>query len=189
MMFRVQRTCASTVCPAGATFHVAPSGVYHILVDPLSALVWDPLLSPDIIGPLGPISRCSSVFTLFWRFGLGTSSRILLSNGRFNLVYRLVHIVPYSFLASRELIHLCRVKRGVSTHHPSKQPLNDADIERIKEIAHIELEDARTELERADAVAQSMGQRDQDGGGDDYDEDESAWVECVSTTCVMDDQN
>ena len=76
---------------------------------------------------------------------------------------------------------LGRVKRGVSARHPLKQPLNDADIERIKEIAHIELEDARTELERANAAAQSMDQREEDG--DDFrvdDDDDSAWVECVS---------
>jgi len=40
--------------------------------------------------------------------------------------------------------------------HPSKQPLNDADVERIKEIANVELEDARTELERANVTAQAM---------------------------------
>jgi periodic tryptophan protein 1 len=71
------------------------------------------------------------------------------------------------------------VKRGLSARHPSKQPLNDADIERVKEITHVELEDARTELERANAAAQSMGQRGGNGGDDDDDEDDSAWVECV----------
>lgn len=82
--------------------------------------------------------------------------------------------------------HYARVKRGVSARHPAKQPLNDADIDRIKEIAHVELEDARTELERASAAADFMDQRneDGDGGGDgddivDDDEDDSAWVECV----------
>jgi periodic tryptophan protein 1 len=52
-----------------------------------------------------------------------------------------------------------RIKRGVSARHPSKQPLNDADVERIKEIAHVELEDARTELERASVAAQAMDRR------------------------------
>jgi len=82
--------------------------------------------------------------------------------------------------------HYARVKRGVSARHPIKQPLNDADIDRIKEIAHVELEDAHTELERASTAAQFMDQRneDEDGGGDgddivDDDEDDSAWVECV----------
>ncbi|KAI0267788.1 hypothetical protein BC834DRAFT_58472 [Gloeopeniophorella convolvens] len=40
------------------------------------------------------------------------------------------------------------VKRGVAARHPSKQSLNGADIERIKAIANLKLEDARTELER-----------------------------------------
>ncbi|KAI0303674.1 WD40-repeat-containing domain protein [Multifurca ochricompacta] len=72
------------------------------------------------------------------------------------------------------------VKQGVSARHPSKQPLNDTDIERIKEIAHIELEDARTELERANAAAHAMSQRNEDSDGDDIvgdDEDDSAWVD------------
>ena len=59
----------------------------------------------------------------------------------------------------------------------------DADIERIKEIAHVELEDARTELERANVTAQAMDERheesdDNDMTGDD-DDDDSAWVEYV----------
>ena len=64
--------------------------------------------------------------------------------------------------------------------HPSKQPLNDADIERIKEIANVELEDARTELERAKVTAQAMDQRHEESDGDDVagdDDDDSAWVE------------
>ncbi|KAH9953214.1 WD40 repeat-like protein [Lactifluus volemus] len=69
------------------------------------------------------------------------------------------------------------VKRGLSARHPSKQPLNDADVERIKEIAHIELEDARTELERANAAAQSMSQINGSGDDSDDDEDDSAWVD------------
>jgi periodic tryptophan protein 1 len=72
------------------------------------------------------------------------------------------------------------VKRGLSARHPSKQPLNDADVERIKEIAHIELEDARTELERANAAAQSISQRNGSIDDSDDDEDDSAWVEYVS---------
>jgi len=58
--------------------------------------------------------------------------------------------------------------------------LNDADIERIKEIASIELEDARTELERANATAHAMDERHGESGGDDMtgdDEDDSTWVD------------
>lgn len=61
----------------------------------------------------------------------------------------------------------------------------DADIERIKEIAHVELEDARTELERANVTAQAMDKRHEESddndmtGDDDDDDDDSAWVEYV----------
>ncbi len=77
---------------------------------------------------------------------------------------------------------MCRVKRGISARHPSKQPLNDADIKRIKEIANIELEDARTELERANATAQAMDKRHGESDVDDMtddNEDDSTWVEYV----------
>jgi periodic tryptophan protein 1 len=59
--------------------------------------------------------------------------------------------------------------------------LNDADIDRIKEIAHIELEDARTEIERANIAAQDMDERHEELMGDDIedDDDDSAWVEYV----------
>ncbi|KAH8990364.1 transducin family protein/WD-40 repeat family protein [Lactarius akahatsu] len=56
------------------------------------------------------------------------------------------------------------VKRGTSAPHSSKQPLNDADIERVKDIANIQLEDARTELELHDIKV-------------DYDDEDSAWVD------------
>jgi periodic tryptophan protein 1 len=64
--------------------------------------------------------------------------------------------------------------------------LNDADIDRIKEIAHVELEDARTELERANIAAQDMDERREQSDGEDLmsddiedDDDDSAWVEYV----------
>ncbi|KAH8981796.1 hypothetical protein EDB92DRAFT_1969660 [Lactarius akahatsu] len=65
-------------------------------------------------------------------------------------------------------------KRGTSPPHSSKQPLNDVDIERIKDIANIQ-------LERANAVAHAMSQRDDDSEVDkikvDDDDDDSAWVD------------
>ncbi|KAH9080339.1 transducin family protein/WD-40 repeat family protein [Lactarius deliciosus] len=70
---------------------------------------------------------------------------------------------------------------GTSACHPSKQFLNDADIGRIKDIAYIQLEDARTELERANAVAHAVSQRDEDSEVDDIKvddgDDDSAWVD------------
>jgi len=101
-----------------------------------------------------------------------------------DLISSIAWYVSYcTFVCSRKrLNHTGRVKRGVSLRHPSKQPLNDADIERIKEIANVELEDARTELERANATAQTMDQRHEESDGDDVtgdddDDDDSAWVE------------
>ncbi|KAH9998870.1 WD40 repeat-like protein [Russula compacta] len=72
------------------------------------------------------------------------------------------------------------VKRGVCARHPSKQPLNDSDIKRIKEIAHVELEDAHKELERASAAARDMDQRHEESDVDDVkgdEEDDTAWVD------------
>lgn len=60
--------------------------------------------------------------------------------------------------------------------------MNDGDVERIKEIANVELEDARIELERANITAQAMYQRHEESDGDDVtgdDGDDSAWVEYV----------
>ncbi|KAN0132854.1 hypothetical protein V8E53_009219, partial [Lactarius tabidus] len=58
-------------------------------------------------------------------------------------------------------------------------PLNDADIEHIKEITDIQLEDARTELERANATAHAMSQRVEESDVDDMkaedDDEDSAW--------------
>jgi len=73
------------------------------------------------------------------------------------------------------------VKRGVAAQHPSKYILDDKELERVSTLAHIELEDARTELLRAHEAAKTMGTDivldDADDGGADGDEDEDAWVE------------
>jgi hypothetical protein len=121
------------------------------------------------LGPLGPLS------TFFFP---RASSRILKMG---DLISSIAWYVSCCALF-QALKHTGRVKRGVSLRHPSKQPLNDADIERIKEIANVELEDARTELERAKVTAQAMDQRNEESDGDDVtgdDEDDSAWVEYV----------
>ena len=54
--------------------------------------------------------------------------------------------------------------------------LDDKELERVAELAHIELEDARTELMRAHAAAQSMGQEPETDNVEDEDS-ESGWVE------------
>ncbi|KAH9003116.1 hypothetical protein EDB86DRAFT_128704 [Lactarius hatsudake] len=65
------------------------------------------------------------------------------------------------------------VKRGTSAPHSSEQPLNNANIECIKDIAIIQLEDTRTELERVNAVAHAMSQRDDDSEVDEIKVDDN----------------
>ena len=75
------------------------------------------------------------------------------------------------------------VRRGVAAQHADKYVLDDAELARISSLAHIELEDARLELERAQKAAQAMEKR----GGEDEAEtdaeekgeekDDSDWVE------------
>jgi hypothetical protein len=85
-----------------------------------------------------------------------------------------------------------RVRRGVAAQRPAKYVLDDQELARVSKLARIELEDARTELLRAQEAAATMGRGaeldeadDDDGAGDgDGDEagagadgDEDAWVE------------
>jgi periodic tryptophan protein 1 len=72
-------------------------------------------------------------------------------------------------------IYIFRVKRGVSARHPTKYILDDAELERVSALAHIELEDARKEMERAHKAANSMGTGVEGEEADDSDED--GWVE------------
>ncbi|KAG2141186.1 transductin family protein/WD-40 repeat family protein [Suillus bovinus] len=71
------------------------------------------------------------------------------------------------------------VKRGVSAHQPSKYVLDEKELERVSALAHIELEDARIEMERAHNAAKSMGKGAEGNEADDADEDgdEDAWVD------------
>ena len=74
-----------------------------------------------------------------------------------------------------------RVKRGVVAQHPEKYTLDDKELARVSALAHIELEDARKELEAAHKAAGMMGKGAEGEEADDVDEDEdgdeSAWVE------------
>ena len=74
-----------------------------------------------------------------------------------------------------------RVKRGVAARHPEKYTLDDQELARVSALAHIELEDARKELEAAHKAAGMMGKgaegEEADDVDEDEDEDESAWVE------------
>ena len=73
------------------------------------------------------------------------------------------------------------VRRGVSAQNPQKYVLDDKELERVSALARIELEDARTELERAHIAAQSMGKGAEGDEADDNaeadDDDEANWVE------------
>lgn len=84
--------------------------------------------------------------------------------------------------ASRITADCCdRVKRGVAARHPEKYTLDDQELARVSALAHIELEDARKELEAAHKAAGMMGKGAEGEEADDVDEDaeedESAWVE------------
>ncbi|EGN98850.1 hypothetical protein SERLA73DRAFT_89888 [Serpula lacrymans var. lacrymans S7.3] len=68
------------------------------------------------------------------------------------------------------------VKRGVSARYPNKYVLDEKELERVSALARIELEDARTELERAHEAAKSMGRGAEGDEADDAD-DENAWVD------------
>jgi periodic tryptophan protein 1 len=74
------------------------------------------------------------------------------------------------------------VKRGVALQHPQKYVLDDNELQRVSALAHIELEDARVEMQRAHNAALEMGKRSED---DEIDEDLAEsdgggeWVESV----------
>lgn len=74
------------------------------------------------------------------------------------------------------------VKRGISVQQPTKYVLDDKELERVSALARIELEDARTELERAHEAAKSMDRTEGEVvEGDDDDE----WVELVNIICFL----
>ncbi|KAH9945055.1 transducin family protein/WD-40 repeat family protein [Epithele typhae] len=79
------------------------------------------------------------------------------------------------------------VRRGVTVRHPTKYVLDDQELERVSALARIELEDARAELEKAHAAAQSMGKGAEGVEADDLDEDdENAWVDEDEDAMVQD---
>ncbi|KAI0312780.1 transducin family protein/WD-40 repeat family protein [Amylostereum chailletii] len=75
------------------------------------------------------------------------------------------------------------VKRGVAANQPSKYVLDDKELERVSALARIELEDARVELQRAHAAAQSMGKGTEGDEADDIVDEEAegedGWVDEV----------
>ncbi|KAG6887455.1 hypothetical protein C0992_012197 [Termitomyces sp. T32_za158] len=71
------------------------------------------------------------------------------------------------------------VRRGVAERHPQRYVLDDKELGRVSTLARIELEDARTELERAHEAAKSMGKGAEGDEADDQggDSDEENWVD------------
>lgn len=75
------------------------------------------------------------------------------------------------------------VKRGVATQQPQKYVLDDNELQRVSALAHIELEDARVEMERAHKAAQEMGNDSEEDEVDEApveeDDGDANWVELV----------
>ncbi|KAI6024820.1 transductin family protein/WD-40 repeat family protein [Pisolithus microcarpus] len=81
------------------------------------------------------------------------------------------------------------VKRGVAAQHPRKYVLDEKELERVSALAHIELEDARVELERAHKAAIKMGKgaEGEEADDDDEDEDEEQWVDEEDDSMAVDE--
>lgn len=71
------------------------------------------------------------------------------------------------------------MKRGVAQRDPQKYILDDQELQRVSALARIELEDAKAELQRAEAASNAVLKRVASGVDEDADEDgdDSAWVE------------
>lgn len=72
-----------------------------------------------------------------------------------------------------------RVKRGAAQQNPQKYILDDQELQRVSELARIELEDAKAELQRAQKAANAIEKRIVSGNDEDADDDgdNDAWVE------------
>lgn len=81
------------------------------------------------------------------------------------------------------------VKRGVAARHPRKYVLDEKELERVSALAHIELEDARVELERAHKAAIKMGKgaEGEEADDDDEDENEDQWVDEEDDSMAVDE--
>jgi len=71
------------------------------------------------------------------------------------------------------------VKRGAAQQSPQKYVLDDQELQRVSALARIELEDAKTELQRAQKAANAIENRVVSGVDEDADDDgdDGAWVE------------
>ncbi|KAJ3572424.1 hypothetical protein NP233_g3097 [Leucocoprinus birnbaumii] len=87
------------------------------------------------------------------------------------------------------------VKRGVAIRNPQKYVLDDNELQRVSNLARIELEDARVELERAHKAAQAMGKGAEGDEADDVsvdgenveeDDGDGNWVDEVNNAVDVD---
>ena len=67
------------------------------------------------------------------------------------------------------------VRRGAAAENPEKYNLDEKELERVQQLARIELEDAQVELQRASDAAQEMEERSgdertEDGGDEEWEE-------------------
>ncbi|KAG8741242.1 hypothetical protein FRC12_015737 [Ceratobasidium sp. 428] len=63
------------------------------------------------------------------------------------------------------------VRRGAAAENPEKYNLDEKELERVQQLARIELEDAQLELQKASEAAQEMEGRSED----EADDDEAGW--------------
>lgn len=68
---------------------------------------------------------------------------------------------------------LAWVKRGAAAENPKQYAVDEKELERVSELARVELEDAKLDLENADKLAKEMGVEIND---EDHEED---WEELV----------
>lgn len=71
------------------------------------------------------------------------------------------------------------MKKGAAQQNPQKYVLDDQELQRVSELARIELEDAKTELQRAQQAANAVLKRAASGINEDVEDDgdDGAWVE------------
>ncbi|TIC21145.1 WD40 repeat-like protein [Wallemia mellicola] len=77
--------------------------------------------------------------------------------------------VPLDY--AHPISNIAWVKRGIPEQHPTKYELDDKEMERISALAKVELEDAQTELARAEKEAKEMDERRAKDEGMDVEND------------------
>ena len=80
------------------------------------------------------------------------------------------------------------VKRGIPEQHPTKYELDDKEMERISALAKVELEDAQTELARAEKEAKEMDDRRAKDEGMDVENDNDELVYTINHSSKSDYQ-